>query len=360
MKKITILLAIFTIFTINFSNCQEYKIEKQGDFFGVKSDDNWIIEPIYDQIIVDENTDYTFHVKKNNLFGLVNLYVERQIKPISKTMLKFEGATCFELFYDKIYYSYTKENGQKAFVSDDGKYKTKCNPETIFPKKDGDFYYLFGLDAVDSKNKAQKSVNSKFLHLEKTSLKALFLAKGVNGKFGIINLCGDTILPFENESIDIFNYDGDGNDQFILGREGKKILFDFNTKTLLPFYYDEIFRVHKENHSNVFFVKNNGKYGLFCTELIELLPPIYDKLEMIINEDEYGGTFNYIAQKSGKYYVYTAKGYFFYKNDSEVILKEYDQIDGKFGVIKKDSNYEFYNLNTHEIIKIINESDYKK
>ncbi len=359
MKEIKLVFFTYFFFSLNLLFSQEFKAFKEGAFWGIKYQDSVYVKPIYDDIYPFKDSKTKFHTKKDNLYGLFNFdYSVKEIIPISKTELKYVGTANFVLYYYENYYSYLDQNGKKMFVSSKGEFKLNCNPETLFTKKEGKFYYLFGLDSVRSKNKPIKALNTKFLHLEQSKLKSTFIAQDLNKKFGLINCIGDTILPFEYTSIDFLNYDGDGNHHILLGVGNKKVLYQFYTKKIVPFYFDDIQTLESEDYSNVFKTSQNNKIGMFCTNGLTVLQNEYDEVyqvRSIETKKGYNNTMYYVGKKNGKYDVLSHKdGNYIDSTHLPFTIKEYDLILKDQGYKKNEDKYDEFNLFDGQFVKQVN------
>ncbi|MES2590021.1 MAG: hypothetical protein V4622_13665 [Bacteroidota bacterium] len=349
MEKIKFIILVFIFFCGNVYFSQDYKPFKTGSFWGIKCQDSVCIESVFDEIYQDKKSKTIFHTKKDNLYGLIHFdYSIKEIKPISKSELQFVSSANFESYYYENFYSYIDSKGKKMFISSKGKFKLNCNPETLFAKKEGKFYYLFGLDTVGSENKPIKALNTKFLYLEQSKLKSTFIAQNLSEKFGLINCIGDTILPFEYTSIDFMNYDGDGNHHILLGVSDKKVLYHFYTKKIVPFYFDDIQTLESEDYTLVFKTKLNDKLGLFCTNGLTVLPIEHDEvfqIRSIQTSKGFNNTKYYVGLKNGKYDVLSHKhGDYFDSTHLPFTIKSYDIILKDQGYIKNGEKYDKYNL----------------
>ncbi len=357
MENLKFSLLVLMMFCVISLHSQVFKPFQEGSFWGIKMKDSIYLAANFDEIYQDKTNKNLLHTKKNGLYGIFEFeYKPKEIKPISQVELKYAGLARFEMYYYEKYYQYIDSKGNKLFISWSSKFNLKCNPETLFAQKKGKFFYLYGLDSIGSKNKALKSLDSKFLYLEQTRFKLTFIAQSLNKKFGLINCLGDTLLPFEYSSLDFFDYDGDGNHHILLGVDKKKVLFNFTLKKIQPYYFDEIEKLSPSSYSNLFITKSNGKYGLFCIDDgFDVFPNEFEKI-FIVNKDKSDYYKYIIGFKNSKYYALTLKGLFLNKSNLPFQLKEYDFIQNNFGLIKNGDNYDFYQLKDHTFVKSMNQN----
>jgi hypothetical protein len=354
--KIKISVLFTFVICIKLTIAQKYEVFVQNGKKGIKQDGNIILGAKYDQIYQDKFYTSDYHLKNKKYFGLFNVKNKNLIEPISKLEFKYEGIANLESYYYESYYSFITSKNKKLFINSAGNYVLNANPETLFPKKEGEYYYLFGLDSIGSLNEPLKVLNTNFLFLDRDNLNSTFIAQDLNNKFGIINCIGETLLPFENDSIDFFDYDGDGNHHILLTKNKKKILFDFTLKKEVPFYFDEIMKVNPSEYSNLFFTKQDGKFGLFCSDGTFVFPNEYENI-FVANEGNYDDQKYFVGKKENKYFAFTSHPFLRVKNET-IELKEYDLIYGFYGIKRIGDFYDLYKLKDHSFFKRLTESEY--
>ncbi|MEK7257231.1 MAG: WG repeat-containing protein [Bacteroidota bacterium] len=99
-----------------------------------------------------------------------------------------------------------------------------------------------------------------------------------NGLFGVMTILGDTILPFEFSKI----Y-SQGWTFVVTDRKGKKGIYDVNGFILLPVEYDEIEDIYL--HGHLMMLRKDEKYGLFSNGQL-VVPTIYDNMQKQHIEDK--------------------------------------------------------------------------
>ena len=155
-----------------------------------------------------------------------------------------------------------------------------------------------------------------------------------NGKWGIANANGNTLVPFEYDSIMITNY-------VHLRKNGKWGLATLDYKLLIDCKYDQ---VYNEWNPNYFHIIQNGKHGLLDTSLHETFPPIYDYLYPAYENKSNGATWSrnhFFVKYQGKWGLLNEQNKWRIKNLYDSIIDArshfiYVLLDKKMSVI--DSN----------------------
>ncbi len=110
----------------------------------------------------------------------------------------------------------------------------------------------------------------KLYHYERS--KAQYI-HNQNGKYGLVNVKGETLSPFTNDTLSTYDYN------YYIAKRGVKMGVITSENTTLPFEYENI-TYHpyewKNNEEGVYILKKNGKYGVADTNATLLLPPGYD------------------------------------------------------------------------------------
>tara|TARA_R110001599_G_scaffold349411_1_gene577756 strand:- start:3431 stop:4828 length:1398 start_codon:yes stop_codon:yes gene_type:complete len=105
-----------------------------------------------------------------------------------------------------------------------------------------------------------------------------------NGKWGLIKENGDILLN-EQLDLDAYSYDNpiDGGKAFVLRQDGQYFLVNESGKTLISFSTESI-EVQSKQH--IIFKKDN-LYGLMSFDGKEILEPVFDKLSVYSEGDNY-------------------------------------------------------------------------
>lgn len=117
----------------------------------------------------------------------------------------------------------------------------------------------------------------------------------LNQKWGMIDKAGNTVIPFEYESLVVQE-----KGRIAAKKNGKTGFIDKDNKEILPFKYDVI---RGSSYGEVYFVKLNGKWGMMSLDLQELNEIKYDKITLFgVNPYVYKGT------REGQEYRLDARG----------------------------------------------------
>lgn len=108
----------------------------------------------------------------------------------------------------------------------------------------------------------------------------------LNGKWGMIDKTGTTIIPFEYEGFGSF-----GSNGWVRATQGGKMGFiDKEGKIIVPFKYDVI---RTSSYGEMYFVKSAGKWGMLDLSGKELTELKYDFITVFaINPYKYKATLN--------------------------------------------------------------------
>lgn len=206
---------------------------------------------------------------KNGKYGAINLRSGIEITP------QFDQA--IELRFDENLLDYTCFNSNNDFyIGPQGK-KMFSDSYEYHPFKEHGKYGLKGYsDFEDGKNVF--IVPALFKRITYTEFPGLFVATNQQKKCGLMNVMGDTLLPFEYDAINYREIDmGNEYNGFEL-RKGKKIgLFSVAYRKLIPAIYDEIIEKMNDFSGNFcFIVRSGSKYGVYSVKLDQVLPCEFD------------------------------------------------------------------------------------
>ena len=240
------------------------------------------------------------HIKKDNLFGIMNLSGRIEVPCIYDDFERYPPAVRRFFVYLRngkwgfldnnfkesipfIYDDVTNFSGSKAlvksgewyFIDTDG---NKCENLPIQPKEKPEFHR--GLVFAEDIDRNEYLINShgKILHVLSEVDRDDFRSTTDNlirikqsGKWGITDTLGNVIVPFYYENITYCS------DRIILVKiDGKYGLIDRNAeyKEIVPIKYDWII-YHADD---LFSVKIDGKHGLINSKNKFLIPPEYDNI----------------------------------------------------------------------------------
>jgi WG containing repeat len=266
----------------------EGKKGNNGKFGFADYDDNWVIQPTYDEITEFDGLAYTF-VKLKGKWGLID--------PQNKTILPFQYSNVFfdeGLLGDEQNVIVVKNNKYGIVSRSTGKVFIDCIYEKPFEFTDGIIPYLGNLSVVYRNNKA-----------------------------GLINEKGVEFVPciFDGGKVPFKEMD---NDYFATAKQNNKTgVIDTIGHLVVPCMYDDV--KTSETYDQLDIIRNK-KHGIFSlTEGKEIVAPLYD--EPFYFEGDYA-----ILQQKKKYGAINKAGKvlvpFKYSNDDEVFL-ELEKLKGK-------------------------------
>ncbi|MGV3631689.1 MAG: WG repeat-containing protein [Bacteroidota bacterium] len=322
-----------------------YLLDDGKGHYGFVSMGGKVVEPQYDSLFRMPGYSDILHTRINGMYGIVSLSSDYELRAKSQVPVKIEGYS-YTLFNSGIYLSYIDDKGKKWFADATLEKQYAFNPRYVFPKAEKGFYYLASRDTVLGKPLETRVTGSKFLHLEATGIPEVFKVKGTNKKYGFVNLKGDTLTPLEFEDVNLFNWDGDGNQYIRVKQNGKWALYHYKSRQLVPVYYDHIRNFDFNDYTNLVITKKNGKEGVNNQDGLEILPHEFDEIYSLHSREEYG---NYIiGMKTGQYHVMFLKNNYI-SEAASFPVKAYDLILGDFGYIKNGEKYDRYSLFDHQL-----------
>jgi WG containing repeat len=287
MKHTLFSLMVLLLIATGTSAQLETKKDTNGKYGYVDYEDNWVVQPQYDEANGFDDLTFAF-AKLKGKWGLIDLQ--------GKVVIPFSFD---KIIYDNDYYfgdeqiiTVVKNNKYGMVSRTSGKVFVECVYEKGFAFDEGLFYQL-GTVSVVYRNKKAGLLNEKGVEIVPciydggkqpfTSLDDYFVLVKQNKKIGVLDTVGHPLLPCQFEKVEI-----------------------------------------SDSMSEMFQVKKNGKYGLYSFEGKEIITPLYDA--PFYFEGEYG-----VAKLKGKYGVINRKGEavvpFTYSNESDALdemLKLYE------------------------------------
>ncbi len=314
----TLLIADDIIYLDNRNNYnpQVFFIYKYGGLFGIYNK-NIQIKPIYDKIEIAEIESNFLILKKEDKMNLLDM----NEGIFSKA--NYIYSKDFKVYKDNYYPSYYLKENEK-YIGFDGRTYSGINQYFTIEGEKKKFHLVN--ETADTEEKDRKS-SQIFSEIYESEFLNVFIAKGNNKKFGIINHQLDTLVPFIYSNIEeyfadyimfpfdhLFKvYDGKKVGMYSLHRglllepiyndidqyyedeflieyfkiSNKKRLgiADANGEVILPANYKHI-RTLNYNYGifdDLIEVKNNkNKLGVYTINGKEILPPIYDAFNQAI------------------------------------------------------------------------------
>lgn len=341
-------------FTANFFVLRKNKKYGLIDFMGN------IHKTIYDSLVqsqTNENFIWTLNIdsSENILYGNIDLFFGKEILPISYSGLDFNadlyvgnGAFYYTSFFDSQEANQSESYDYMYYMSLNGK-KFKGKPETTFPKKVKGKYGLYAYSIYsEGLEKTFEQVKPQYKFLEQSFMNGIYRAQGKNKKWGYINFIGDTLIPLKYTSFDFSQYNGDNYFYVGVMDKKKKGLYNMNVGEIVPCIYEEVEILFNNEGRSSFKVKLNGKYGMISKDGEQLLSHNYDNIESWWNEN-YPSTF--IATKNKKKIVFKMW------NLDETKVVEYDFVAETGGFILKNETIEVYDILESKLLNTISLKD---
>lgn len=320
------------------------KVEKDGKYGLINLDGTEILGCSYNKIEAIKGIKNSILIQKDNLYGLVNNqgnvliecnyiditaltsdYIDGYIVKNSESkygVININKEQVLECKYDEIKHVYGNDmfvvkEGDKWLIINKSGDKTQeinyedinyINAEVIVAKLSGN-YGIFGYDKTEK-------VKAEYQNIE-YAFSDSFIAKK-NEKYGVINSKGETLVPFEYDSL-IFRKDADclfgkkseDENTYLIDRNyqlratGKNITIHdgyirANIDNDYKFYnlkFEEKSNRDVFQNNTLYVAKNDGKYGLVNKDGTLVVQYLY---EDITEQNKYG----YVAVKSdGKWGV---------------------------------------------------------
>ncbi len=115
---------------------------------------------------------------------------------------------------------------------------------------------------IEAKYEAERGFN------QQTELATVKL----NGKWGMINKAGETVIPFEYDDFGSID-----NGKIAAKKDGKMGFINKEGAVVLPFKYDLI---RSSSYGELYLIKLNGKWGMMDLNMNELCTPQYDNITL--------------------------------------------------------------------------------
>ena len=294
------------------SKTETFKIEDNGQFYGVVGKNNRIVVPfVYDEII-NTFSSGLINVCKNDKWGCFDL----------------EGNIVIPLVYDWMF-PFGKDPLDTTSAKRNGKWG-------IIDRKGGDVIpCVYDEEIVFKNNRAIVSTNGKmgminqegifiipcqYSYLKPFVKSPLFIKVIDNNKSGIFDLSGNTIIPTIYDEIeDIYN------DFVIVKQSGCFGVININGEEVIPCEYEKIDKYHHDiSHleitpqSDVFSVLKNNKWKYVLATNKNCNVVLYDWISELLTPS------NFIVKQNKKYGLIN--------NHGEIIVPvEYNRIEGIWG-----------------------------
>ena len=245
-------------------------------------------------------------VFKDNIWGVIDSNGDTVIDPSYEEMITIPNSKkdVFLCIYDVNY--------------ETGEYKTKV----LNSKNEEIFTQYEQIEAISNKDASSN------IWYEENVLKVK-----KDGKYGVINLEGKELTPYQYEGISAVQ--GIRNTLKVT-KDGKSGIVNEEGKEILPAQYADITNLGKSNLEGFIVKAGDGKYGIVDNSNQVIIEAKYDEIQKIYGNDMY------VVKKEGKQVLLK-------KDGTEVLTSGYDEIkeilknvengiiykkDGKYGIMK--------------------------
>jgi hypothetical protein len=259
----------------------EVKKNANGKYGYVDYEDNWVVQPQYDEANGFDDLTFAF-AKLKGKWGLIDLQ--------GKMVLPFEYD---KIIYDNDYYfgdeqiiTVVKNNKYGMVSRTIGKVFVECIYEKGFYFDEG-FFYQLGTVSVVYRNKKAGILNDKGVEVVPciydggkqpfTTLDDFFLLVKQNKKMGVLDTIGRQLLPCEFEKVEISD---SMSEAFEIKKDGKYGLYSFSGKEMIAPLYDAPF--YLEGEYGV--AKLKGKFGVINSKGEAVVPFTYSKESDALDE----------------------------------------------------------------------------
>ena len=269
----------------------------------------------FDFATFNAKTEY-FAVYSNEKWGVIDSKGEIIITPSYAEMIVIPDST-----QDVFLCTYEIDEEK-------GTYKTKA-----IDKKSNEIYTEYEqIEALENYDKNQNVWHEKDL-----------LKVKQNGKYGLIDLKGRTILNCDYD--DIYTLKGIEN-SIIIEKNGQVGLIDSTGRTVIETIYKEIKSLGQEALDGYITINNEGKYGVIGANKDHKLENNYEKIEQIYGKNLY------VIVENGNQKLINSKGTVLidqgFDKIKQILQKRDDQIifvkDGKYGVMTTSGEVKIENI----------------
>jgi hypothetical protein len=339
-----------------------FLILKKNNKYGLVSLNGKIIDAIYDTLYQSENDSYFIHSKLNGKFGRINLqngnFIDANYDSeiILYQSLSVNGQ---ELFYANMSQELlNKKTGDfvyRDFILTENNKIILFDLDLIFPRKVKKMFGLYGYTEYSDPDLAFEHLEANYRFLEQSQFKGVYRAKGKNKKLGIINLFGDTLVPFKYSKCTPFIFSNQVSVYKVF--KGKKVgLYDLELGEIIPAIYDEIEPSSNQYEYPDFFQSRlNKKLAMHNKKGEKLCENLFEKITFrytYIDDNYYDGdqSFGYFeCIKDGKIYIISEKSKSSdFKKDK---LIAYDFIQKNIAYVKRDKFIDSYKIPENTFIE---------
>lgn len=311
---------------------------KKGDKYGIITYEGKVItKPIYEEIKGLENKESELLVKVNGKYGVINTKGAKLIKAEYDNIVADGFYTDIDKYALSGYIVSNKTTEGYRYGYINNKYKKVLNVEYNTVERILDSKNAKDTCLIASKNgkygvvkNGKELINYSYQGIEYDSNNSLFeLDK--NGKYGIIDYTGKSIIPVEYTGIEI-----KGIYIQTFKDEEETIFYDLSGEIIKDLKYSSILKTQNENYYIT--INEYGFYGIINSKNEELIENKYNYIEYLFED------YFIVANKNGNLGVINSKGEI--KVDLKYdVLQKIDNTNVIEAKILKESKSYFYSIN---------------
>jgi hypothetical protein len=304
--------------------------------FGIVAQNNRITPALSDTLIQNETMSDYVNIRANGKWGSIDVRNAHTVAPAYDIPLAFYYESAIDAEFSLI-------EPDSCYVNAKGKRFYALSSEYMIFKEKGRYGIKTWSDFPRENEERIVLIPAAYKNITLTDYPNLFIAKGTNGKYGIINNFNDTLLPFIHTSIkpsyNDLSIDSPAFETMIGKRKGLFPVYG----TAIPARYDSFTAIYDGlgMHGGVL-VKSEGKVGLYNLTFDEVLPCEYDAICCVAGNPDQAEV---RALKNGKWYVLLGTTY---QLTEKQLLRQraYDLLIDDNGYVKTPGGYDRYDLAT--------------
>lgn len=293
-----------------------YTIYENGKWGVIDTNQNMILEPTYDEmIIIPDNTKPIFICTINvnyeaNTFETKVLDKDKKelFTDYDKVEVIYNNNQSNNLWYESNILKVQKD-GKYGLINLEGKELVACSYDKIEQVQGIKNVYI---TVKDGKQGIVDNIGTVIIENAYSEIKPLtekyedgFIVKSENGKYGVVNI--NNTIALETKYDEIKNVYG--SNCYVVKENGKLKIVDSDGATYLEGTFDDV----KQINSNNVIIKKGTKYGVYTLSGETKIDTIYDDLKFAFTD-------TYIAKKDNKYGIITI-------NNEEKMAFDYSYIE---------------------------------
>lgn len=297
------------------------------------------------QLETEQHTPIVYFMFQGK-YGALDLTSQRTTGAIFDSLVVFslndERGDFLSISEAEVPFYYTI-SGQKLF--------TKSNSYELFNGKKGVGVRVYPDYPSGDENEVKLVIQPLYKELNFSEKGDWFEAKNTKGKWGIVSVFGDTVVPFQFEKFRFLEWSFNENDaRFGYQLKNKRNIgyYDFYLNRGIPCMYSELGNLHLSNSESIG-IQTYGldKTGVFSPDLKAVLPNDFDAIfPVLLGDKDY-----LVLKKNGKYKVVLAArvDHKFAKELSKA--RQYDYVIDTIGLVNQAGGFDLFSLKDGSFIQ---------